>query len=86
MEVLKDGRVRVRDIEAEARGAGLLGDDKQMRQSKPFRSAKDDLDIISTKEGFGSDAIYYWQLPPGCPGHHTRPPQKQGAYGKRGRT
>ena len=98
LEVLKDGRVRVRDIEAEARGAGLLGDDKQMRQSKPFRSAKDDLDIISTKEGFGSDAIYYWQLPPGAPdtirahhknrahmeneGAHDEEPDEEGAHGK----
>jgi len=60
--ILANGRVSISDIEAEARRAGILGEDKQMRQSKPFRAAKDGLQIVSTREGFGRDAIYYWSL------------------------
>ena len=56
LTILANGRVSIPDIEAEARRAGLLGEDKQMRQSKPFRSAKTELQIVSTREGFGRDA------------------------------
>src|SRR5262249_30080488 len=64
--ILDNGRVKIPDIEAEARRAGLLGEDRQMRQSKPFRSAKVELHIVSTREGFGADAVYYWSLPGGA--------------------
>ena len=62
--VLADGRVSVPDIEAEARAAGFLGEGNQIRQSKPFRSAKDALKIVSSRDGFGPGAVYYWSLPP----------------------
>jgi hypothetical protein len=65
--ILANGRVSIPDIEAEARSAGLLDEDKQMRQSKPFRSAKVELHIVSTREGFGLDAVYYWSLPEHTP-------------------
>jgi putative DNA primase/helicase len=61
--ILVKGAVKIQDIEAEARNAGLLAENKQMRQSKPFRAAKAELHIISTREGFGADAVYYWSLP-----------------------
>ena len=31
--------------------------------SKPFRSARAELHVISTRDGFGPGAIYYWSLP-----------------------
>ena len=62
--VLADGRVSVPDIEAEARAAGFLGEGNQIRQSKPFRSAKDALKIVSSRDGVGPGAVYYWSLPP----------------------
>ena len=62
--VLADGRVSVPDIEAEARAAGFLGEGNQIRQSKPFRSAKDALKIVSSRDGFGPGAVYYWSLLP----------------------
>jgi hypothetical protein len=65
--ILANGRVKIQDIEAEARSAGLLRDDKEMRESKPFRNAKAELHIISTHEGFGPDATYYWSLPEQAP-------------------
>ena len=67
LTILANGRVTIPDIEAEARSAGLLGEDKQMRQSKPFRTAKVELHIVSTRQGFGPDAIYYWSLPEPTP-------------------
>src|SRR5262249_5493898 len=38
LTILASGRVSVPDIAAEARAAGLLGEGKQLRQSKPFRA------------------------------------------------
>jgi hypothetical protein len=63
LTILANGPVKIQDIEAEARSAGLLGGDKQMRETKPFRSAKAELQIVSTHEGFGRDAVYYWSMP-----------------------
>lgn len=65
--VLADGPVKVLDIEAEARAACLLGDSQQMRQSKPFRSASDDLKIVKSREDFGPGAVHYWSLPQHAP-------------------
>jgi hypothetical protein len=61
--VLAKGRVKIQDIEAEARSAALLGEDQQISMSKPFRSARAELHVISTRDGFGPGAIYYWSLP-----------------------
>jgi hypothetical protein len=91
-DVLANGRQKVQDIEAEARHARLLGEDKQMRLSKPFRSAKTELRIDSTHEGFGPDAIYYWSLPEQVPdadaimrAHHKERAhmENEGAHGDR---
>jgi AAA domain/Primase C terminal 2 (PriCT-2)/RepB DNA-primase N-terminal domain len=62
-EVLGRGRVKLQDLEAMARADGFLRDNQQMRQSKPFRSAKAELGVVSTREGFGADAVSYWSLP-----------------------
>jgi AAA domain/Primase C terminal 2 (PriCT-2)/RepB DNA-primase N-terminal domain len=65
--VLAGGRVKVKDIEAEARAACLMGENQQMRQSKPFRSASDELKIFKSREGFGPGAVHYWSLPQHAP-------------------
>jgi hypothetical protein len=62
--VLGHGRVCIQDIETQARSAGLLGKDQEISTSKPFRSARAELRIISTRDGFGPGAIFYWSLPP----------------------
>jgi hypothetical protein len=71
--VLAEGRVKVHDIEAEARAACLLGENQQMRQSKPFRSAGDELKIVKSREGFGPGAVHYWSLPQHAPPNTTAP-------------
>jgi hypothetical protein len=70
--VLAHGPVKVHYIEAEARSACLLGKDQEIRLSKPFRSARAELRVISTREGFGPGAVYYWALPPTA--DHRSPP------------
>jgi AAA domain len=66
--VLAKERVKIQDIEAEARSAALLGEGQQISMSKPLRSARADLRVISTRSGYGPGAIYYWSLPT------TKPP------------
>jgi Bifunctional DNA primase/polymerase, N-terminal/AAA domain len=61
--VLASGRVIIDEIVAEARAAGLLGADKEIRNSKPFRTACERLGVIHDREGFGRGAKYYWRLP-----------------------
>ena len=63
LDVLSKGRVKLQDVEAMARAACFLRDKQQMWQSKPFRSAKAELGIVSTKEGYGAEAVWYWSLP-----------------------
>jgi hypothetical protein len=62
-EILGKDRMVVQDIEAEARAAGMLGGSKEIRNSKPFRTACDRLGVIHEREGFGQGAVYYWRLP-----------------------
>jgi putative DNA primase/helicase len=61
--ILTKGRAAVEDITAEARLAGMLGPDKEIRNSKPFRTACERLGIVHEREGFGPGAKYYWRLP-----------------------
>lgn len=82
LDVLSKGRMKIQDIEAEARSAGLLGDGKQMRQSKPFRSAKVELGITSTKEVFGTGGVWYWSLPLGAHHNNRAPKEDEGALGE----
>jgi hypothetical protein len=60
--ILANGPIKVGDIEAEARAAGLLGDDKTISQSKPFRTARRVLGVVIDRIGFGRGAKYYWSL------------------------
>jgi hypothetical protein len=62
-DALASGPVDVRDLQAEARAAGLLKADQAISQCKSFRQAKDALGIQSHREGFGRDSKYKWELP-----------------------
>jgi putative DNA primase/helicase len=62
-EVLANGPVDVLEVERLARLAALLGDTKGIRDSKPFRAARVELSVLSTREGFGPGSRYLLSLP-----------------------
>ena len=57
------GAIDVTQLEAMARGLGLLGKGQQIRHAKPFKKAKKSLGIRSIREGFGSTGKWAWLLP-----------------------
>jgi hypothetical protein len=61
--VLRNGPVRAADIEREAREACLLGEDQPLRQSKPFRSAKKVMGIVTHKGGLNEGWTWSWVAP-----------------------
>jgi putative DNA primase/helicase len=81
-EVLGAGPVDVLEVERQARLAGLLGDNKRIRENKSFRAARKHLGILSKHDGFGPGSRYVLSLPgipcaPNLPiGAHSR----QGAH------
>jgi putative DNA primase/helicase len=62
-EILANGPVDVLEVEAQARAATLLADDKRLRQNKAFRDAREALGVLATREGFGPGARYVLSLP-----------------------
>jgi hypothetical protein len=62
-KVLAKGRMAIPAVEAEARAAGPLSPGKAIIGSKPFRTAREGLSVVSEREGFGPGATYYWRLP-----------------------
>jgi AAA domain-containing protein len=60
--VLANGPMAVADIEREARAARLLGEDQELRKSKPFQSAKKILGIATHKSDFAGG--WTWSLTP----------------------
>jgi putative DNA primase/helicase len=62
-DALTYGPVAVSDLEAQARAAGYLGDRQRIAQCKPFRSARDALNIEPRREGFGPGSRVLWSLP-----------------------
>jgi hypothetical protein len=63
--VLSKGPMSVADIEAEARTAGLLGEKNPIGQNKPFRDAREEMGVTTTRCGFGKGSKFLWSLPPG---------------------
>jgi putative DNA primase/helicase len=59
--VLVDGPANARNVEREARDAGLLGVEQEISQSKPFRKARKALGVVSEK--LGMDKGWVWRLP-----------------------
>lgn len=64
-QVLADGPMSVADIEADARGAGVLGESQRISQSKPFRTAREALGIVPQKSSMAGGWV--WALPPKVP-------------------
>jgi putative DNA primase/helicase len=60
--VLANGPMAVTDIEREARSARLLGEDQELRKSKPFQSAKKILGVTTNKSDFVGGWV--WTLTP----------------------
>jgi putative DNA primase/helicase len=61
MAVLADGPKPVKDIEREATAACLLGEGKSIGDSKPFRAAKKELLVETSKQRM--DGGWVWSLP-----------------------
>ena len=62
LRVLAQGRMAIPAVEAEARAAGLLSPGKAIIDSKPLRTARERLSVVSELEGFGPGGTYYWRL------------------------
>jgi putative DNA primase/helicase len=62
-EVLAAGPVDVLEVERQARLAGLLGDNKRIRENKSFRAARKQLGVLSKHDGFGPGSRYVLSLP-----------------------
>jgi hypothetical protein len=53
----------VRDVEAQARAEGMLGEHQRIDNAKSFRIAKQQLGVVVEREGFGPGSKVYWRLP-----------------------
>lgn len=64
LELLKDGPMSVREIERHAVETSLLAEGKPIGQSKPFRSARAELDIKPRRAGgLAGGGQWVWELP-----------------------
>ena len=79
-EVLAAGPVDVLEVERQARLAGLLGDNKRIRENKSFRAARKQLGVLSKHDGFGLGSRYVLSLP----GHPCAPKKPMGAHSGEG--
>jgi hypothetical protein len=59
----KAAHLKVTDIEAEARGAGLMKTDQAISQCRALRDARAALGLIVTREGFGRGGAWVWERP-----------------------
>jgi hypothetical protein len=64
-KILANGPVPVATVEAEAQAARLLGESQPISQSKPFRSARNALGVITEKDGISGGWV--WALPSKVP-------------------
>ena len=65
-EALADGRVKVKEVERAAKDAG--------HSLSTLGRAKRSLGVLSEREGFGREAVYYWRLKDDAPSSSTSPP------------
>ena len=81
-EVLAAGPVDVLEVERRARLAGLLGDNKRIRENKSFRAARKYLGVSSKHDGFGPGSRYVLSLPgvPCAPNPPIGAHSRQGAH------
>ena len=59
---LAAGPLRVPELEAKARAAGLLGERQRITHAKLFKRAKKSLGIRSVRSGFGVSGEWSWRL------------------------
>jgi putative DNA primase/helicase len=71
-EVIAAGPVKVMHIEKQARAACLLGADQSIGQSKPFRSARKELGIVSYQPKGRKAGGWFWALPEHVPTNAER--------------
>jgi hypothetical protein len=64
LHALSVGPARVRELEAKARTAGLLGKSQSITHAKRFTCAKKTLHIRSVRKQFGAGGEWSWLLPP----------------------
>jgi hypothetical protein len=85
-DCLAQGPMDVLEVEKQARAAGLLGDKQRLRQSKPFRTARKELGVLSERNGFGIGARYFLRLPetPCAPHNRMCAPTPERAHMDRG--
>jgi len=57
-KILANGPVPVATVEAEAQAARLLGESQPISQSKPFRSARNALGVITEKDGISGGWVW----------------------------
>ncbi len=57
-EVLANGRIPAKEIEALLRNAGF--------SLRTLKRAKEDIGVQSIREGFGKDATWFWEAPDAC--------------------
>ena len=55
-DVLQHGRVNSRDVKKQAQDAGI--------SDKALRVARERLDVVTSRDGYGSDMKTFWALPP----------------------
>jgi putative DNA primase/helicase len=85
--VLADGPKLVKDIEREATEACLLGAGKSIGDSKPFRAAKKELQVVTSKQRM--DGGWVWSLPKAASDTEDAlpnmgaPSDREGAFGYR---
>jgi len=79
-EVLAAGPVDVLEVERHARLAGLLADNKRIRENKSFRAARKQLGVLSKHDGFGLGSRYVLRLP----GHPCAPKKPMCAHSGEG--
>jgi hypothetical protein len=59
---LAEGPLRVPELEAKARAAGLLRERQRVTHAKLFKRAKKSLGVRSVRRGFGASGEWSWQL------------------------
>jgi hypothetical protein len=55
-EVLRGGEQKAQDVQNEAKQPGI--------SSHTLRRAREELGVVSRRQGFGADAVHFWSLPP----------------------
>ncbi len=64
-KILANGRIDAKTVQQEARAAGI--------SEATLRRAKKTLNVVTTRNGFGPQAVWFWELPPKGENHRCSP-------------